>query len=54
MHEQSEIRTHIKARRPPWTDPEGSGRLRTPDLKKIDPTHRPPLSLENIPGIHFC
>jgi len=44
------------------TGPEGSRRLRFPDLKTIgtyeggnvvSPTHRPPLPTGNIPGTHF-
>jgi hypothetical protein len=45
------------------TGPEGSRRLRLPDLlrqsaheggKVVSPTHRPPLPPGNIPGTHFC
>jgi len=42
--------------------PEGSGKLRFPDLmttaqdvgKVVSPTHRPPLPPGNAPGTHFC
>jgi hypothetical protein len=45
-----------------WTDPEGSRRLRLPDLRQsahedgkvVSPTHRPPFPPGNIPGTHFC
>ena len=44
-----------------WSDPEGSGKLRFPDMKTaqdggkvVSPTHRPPLPPENTPGTHFC
>jgi len=45
-----------------WTDPEGSRKLRLPDLvttaqdggKVVSLTHRPPLPPVNTPGTHFC
>jgi hypothetical protein len=42
----------------PLTGPEGSRRLRLPDIKKVvrlfSLTHRPPIPPGNIPGTHFC
>ena len=45
-----------------WSSPEGSRKLRFPDLmttaqdsgKVVSLTHRPPLPPGNIPGTHFC
>jgi len=45
-----------------WNGPEGSRKLRFPDLmttaqdggKVVSLTHRPPLPPGNIPGTHFC
>ena len=44
-----------------WTGPEGSRKLRFPDLvtsqnggKVVSLTHRPPLPPGNTPGTHFC
>jgi len=45
-----------------WTGPEGSRRLRFPDVmttaqdggKVVSLTHRPPLPPGNTPGTHFC
>ena len=45
-----------------WSGPEGSRKLRFPDFmitaqdggKVVSLTHRPPLSLRNTPGTHFC
>ena len=45
-----------------WSGPEGSRKLRFPDLmttaqgggKVVSLTHRPPLPPENTPGTHFC
>ena len=45
-----------------WNGPEGSRRLRFPDLVKtaqdggkvVSLTHRPPLTPGNVPGTHFC
>jgi len=44
-----------------WSGPEGSRKLRFPDLVttaqdggKVSPTHRPPLPPGNAPGTHFC
>ena len=45
-----------------WSDPEGSRKLRLPDLmttaqdgsKVVSLKHRPPLPPGNIPGTHFC
>jgi len=45
-----------------WSGPEGSRKLRFPDLmttaqdggKVISLTHRPPLPPGNAPGTHFC
>jgi len=45
-----------------WSGPEGSRKLRFPDLmttaqdsgKVVSPTHRPPLPPGNAPGTHFC
>jgi hypothetical protein len=44
-----------------WTGPEGSRKLRFPDIMKtaqdggkvVSPTHRPPLPSGNTPGTHF-
>ena len=51
-----------KSKSNPWTGPEGSRRLRLPDLKHsahesgkvFSPMHWPPLLPRNIPGAHFC
>jgi hypothetical protein len=45
-----------------WSGPEGSTKLRFPDLmttaqdgcKVVSLTHRPPLPPGNAPGTHFC
>ena len=45
-----------------WSDPEGSRKLRFPDLmttawddgKVVSLTHQPPLPPGNSPGTHFC
>jgi hypothetical protein len=45
-----------------WSGPEGSGKLRFPDLmtmaqvggKVVNLTHRPPFPPGNTPGTHFC
>ena len=45
-----------------WSGPDGSRKLRFPDLmttaqdggKVVSLTHRPPLPPENTPGTHFC
>jgi hypothetical protein len=44
-----------------WSGPEGSRKLRFPDLMttaqdggKLSPTHRPPLPPGNTPATHFC
>ena len=45
-----------------WSGPEGSRKLRFPDLmtaaqdggKFVSLTHRPPLPPGNAPGTHFC
>ena len=45
-----------------WSGPEGSRKLRHPDFmttaqdggKVVSLMHRPPLSLGNAPGTHFC
>ena len=45
-----------------WSGPEGSRKLRFPDFmttaqdgaKIVSLTHRPPLSIGNTPGTHFC
>jgi hypothetical protein len=45
-----------------WSLPEGSRKLRFPDLvttaqdggKVVSLTHRPPLPPGNTPGAHFC
>jgi hypothetical protein len=45
-----------------WRGPEGSRKLRFPDLLKtaqyggkvVSLTHRPPLPPGNTPGTHFC
>jgi len=45
-----------------WSGPEGSRKLRFPDLmtmaqdggKVVSRTHRPPLLPRNTPGTHFC
>jgi hypothetical protein len=45
-----------------WSDPEGSRKLRFPDVmtaaldsgKFVSLTHRPPLPPVNTSGIHFC
>jgi hypothetical protein len=45
-----------------WSGPEGSRKLRFPDLmttaqdggKVVSLTHRPPLTPGNTPGTHFC
>ena len=45
-----------------WSGPDGSRELRFPDFmttaqeggKVVRLTHRPPLTLENTPGTHFC
>ena len=45
-----------------WSGPEGSRKLRFPDLmttaqdggKVVSLTHRPPLPPGNNPGTHFC
>jgi hypothetical protein len=45
-----------------WSGPEGSGKLRFPDImtiaqdggKFVSLTHRPPLPPGNTPGNHFC
>ena len=46
----------------PWSDPEGSRKLRFPDFmstaqdggKVVSLTHRPPLPPGNTPGTNFC
>jgi len=45
-----------------WSGPEGSRKLRFPDImttvqdggKVVSLTNRPPLSPGNTPGTHFC
>ena len=45
-----------------WSGPEGSTKLRFPDImttaqdggKVVSLTHRPPLPPGNAPGTHFC
>jgi len=45
-----------------WSGPEGSRKLRFPDLvttaqdggRVVSLTHRPPLPTGNTPGTHFC
>jgi hypothetical protein len=45
-----------------WSGPEGSRKLRFPDImttaqdggKVVSLTHRPPLSPGNTPDTHFC
>ena len=45
-----------------WSGPEGSRKLRFPDIittaqdggKVVSLTHRPPLPPGNTPGTHFC
>jgi hypothetical protein len=45
-----------------WSGPEGSRKLRFPDLlttaqdggKVVSLKHRPPLPPGNVPGTHFC
>jgi len=45
-----------------WSGPEGSRKLRLPDImttaqdggKVVSLTHRPPVPPGNIPGTHFC
>jgi len=46
----------------PWTDPEGSRKLRLPDFmttaqdggRVVSLKHRSPLPSGNTPGTHFC
>jgi hypothetical protein len=46
----------------PWSDPENSRKLRSPDFvttaqdggKVVSLTHRPPLPPGDTPGTHFC
>jgi hypothetical protein len=55
---------HIKGKAAPlqaWSGPEGSKKLRFPDIMtsaqdggKVGLTHRPPLPPGNTSGTHFC
>ena len=61
----SYILLHVKGKAVPlqaWSGPEGSRKLRFPDVmttaqdggKVVSLTHQPPLIPENTPGTHFC
>jgi hypothetical protein len=62
--EEEQIILPLKGKAVPlqaWSNPEGSRKLRFPDLmtmaqdggKVVSLTHRPPLLPENTPGTHF-